>query len=271
MKEQDTKPVAVIVGAGSKYTQDSDINSDTQKVPATMRWGLGGALSQRFAKDYTVVLMGRREEKMAELVTEIESQGGRAIAVACDVTDTSAVRTAFDRARLSGDIEVLVYNAAPPYPPGVTFDRMPLPHEVPVEHLQFGFDVGVTGCLRCVQEVIKPMQEAGRGTILLTGATQALRGAASFASMSPIKFALRSLGQSLFQAYAPQGIHVAHVVIDGPIDSPGIRTQLTGQDTAFLDPGEIADAYVMLANQPRSCWSYELQLTPNRGAPGMRL
>lgn len=263
----DPKPVAAIVGATSKYDQ----HGDPAELPPTVRWGLGGALSQRFAKDYEVVAMGRRVEELHPLVEEISRQGGRATPFACDVVDDDSVQEAFDKAKEVGDIEVLVFNVAPPYPPGVTFENLPLPHEIDPAVLQRGFDVGVTGCLRCVRAVIGPMLTAGKGAILLTGATQALRGGASFASMSPIKFGLRSLSQSLFQAYAPRGIHVAHVVIDGPIDSPALRAQLAGQDTAFLDPGDIAGAYAMLVRQPPSCWSYELQLTPSRANPGMRL
>ncbi|MEM7283441.1 MAG: SDR family NAD(P)-dependent oxidoreductase [Pseudomonadota bacterium] len=260
--------VAVIVGAGSKYT---NIGKSSEEVSPILRWGLGGAISQRFAKECTVVLMGRRVDDLQSLVAEIEQQGGRAVALSCDVTDDAAVNAAFKKARDVGEIEILIYNAAPPYPQGATFANMPYPHEVTPQQLQQGFDVGVTGCLRCVNAVIEPMLNAARGTILLTGATQALRGAAKFASMSPVKFALRSLGQSLYQAYAPQGIHVAHVVVDGPIDSPGLREQLERQDASFLDPGDLADAYVMLANQPRGCWSYELQLTPHNSSLGMRL
>lgn len=263
------KPVAVIFGAGSKYNSESN----QPDVSANVRWGLGGALSQRFAKDYTAVLMSRSVNQMSDLMDEIKQQGGDARPITCDVTDDESVKAAFRKAREFGDVEVLIYNAAPPYPPGITLANMPLPHEFEPIHLQRGFDIGVTGCLRCVKNVIGPMLEAGKGTILLTGATQSFRGAANFASMSPIKFALRSLGQSLFQAYAPKGIHVSHIVIDGAIDSPGLRKQLgdAAKGGAFLNPAEIADAYMMLVEQPSSCWSYELQLTPNNSPLGMRL
>lgn len=208
---------------------------------------------------------------MADLVKEIEDQGGHAIPMACDVTDDTAVEETFSQIADIGNIEVLIYNVAPPYQPGTNFSNLPQPHEVDPEHLQNGFDIGVTGCLRCVRAVIPPMLKAKKGSILLSGATQGFRGSATFASMSPIKFALRSFGQSLFQAYAPRGIHVAHVVIDGAIDSPGLREQFADADVAFLDPAEIAESYMMLVNQPPTCWSYELQLTPFNSALGMRL
>ncbi|MBK7665414.1 MAG: SDR family NAD(P)-dependent oxidoreductase [Sterolibacteriaceae bacterium] len=263
-----SKPrIAVIVGARSKH----DKYGDSAGLSAHIRWGLGGALSLRFAQDYTVVLMGRSAEELAPVVEEVARQGGHAVPIACDVTDDLSVDQAFAQASALGRIEVMVFNVAPPFPPGVTVANLPLPHEIDPAYLQRGFDIGVTGALRCVRAVIGPMLDAGRGTILLSGATAALRGGASFAAMSPIKFGLRSLGQSLFQAYAPRGVHVAHVVIDGPIDSPGLRALFKGQEVAFLDPGELAEAYVMLANQPASCWSHELQLTPNLASIGTRL
>jgi NAD(P)-dependent dehydrogenase (short-subunit alcohol dehydrogenase family) len=267
MSTNKTTPVAVIVGASTKY-QSHDDGAD---LPLSVRWGLGGALSQRFAKSYTVVLMARRAEELRDLAQAIEGQGGRAIAVVCDVTDNNSVQTAFAQAAGIGPIEVVVYNVAPAFPPGVTFANLPLPHEVDPAYLNMALDIGVTGCLRCVRAVIPDMLAAGKGTILLSGATLALRGGALLALWSPVKFALRSLGQSLNQAYGAKGIHVAHVVIDGLIDSPALRHQFAGQEVAFLDPAEIADAYMMLVEQPKSCWSYELQLTPQGSSLGMRL
>ncbi len=260
-------PIAVIVGAGSKH----DKYGDAAGLPASVRWGLGGALSLCFAKKTPVVLMGRNRENLQPLVEEIERAGGRAVPIACDIGNDESVTAAFAEAKTVGHIDALVFNAAPPYPPGVTFANLPDPHDVDTDFLQQGFNIGVTGCLRCVKAVIAPMLSAGKGSILLTGATQSLRGGAKFASMSPIKFGLRSLGQSLFQAYAPKGVHVAHIIIDGVIDSSGTRAQFANSDLQMLDPAEIADAYMHLSEQPKSCWSYEIQLSPNTSSVGMRL
>ncbi len=254
--------VAVIVGASTKHDQ----SGDTESMPAELRWGLGGALSLRFSEDFTVVLMGRKVEKMQPVVDEIHRRGGHAIAIACDVANDESVVAAFEQAKKHGEIESLVFNAS-----AFSLAALPAPHHVDPAYLQQGFDVGVSGCLRCVKQVIEPMIAAGRGSILLSGATLGLRGAPAFASMSPIKFALRSLGQSMFQSYAPQSVHVAHVVLDGIIDSPGTRARFASSNMQFLDPRDIADAFMMLHQQPKSCWSYELQLTPNQSAPGMRL
>ena len=113
------------------------------------------------------------------------------------------------------------------------------------------------------------MLERGQGTILLSGATMGLRGGANFGSVSPVKFGLRSLGQSMFQEYAPQGVHVAHIVIDGVIDSPATRP--FGEHIQLQDPAALAEAYVMLTQQPPSTWSYELMLSPQKGSVGMRM
>eukprot|EP00933_Yihiella_yeosuensis_P058046 TRINITY_DN58253_c0_g1_i1.p1 TRINITY_DN58253_c0_g1~~TRINITY_DN58253_c0_g1_i1.p1 ORF type:complete len:113 (-),score=10.77 TRINITY_DN58253_c0_g1_i1:59-355(-) len=97
----------------------------------------------------------------------------------------------------------------------------------------------------------------------------ALRGGAGFSCMAPVKTALRSYGQSMFQAYASKGIHVAHVIIDGVIESP--NTKPWGEKVMLQDPKDLADAYYSLHEQKPSVWSYEIQLSPNRESVGMRM
>jgi len=110
------------------------------------------------------------------------------------------------------------------------------------------------------------MLERGKGTILLSGATMQLRGGAKFGFAAPIKTALRSFGQSMFQEYAPKGVHVANVVIDGVIDSPATHNFGT-----VMNPMDIAEQYWNVHMQPPSVWSYELQITPNASSVGMRM
>lgn len=259
-------PVAVIVGCGSKYDKDGN---DTE-LPLTSKWGLGGALSLRFAAaGFHVVLMGRRSEVGETVAAAVRAEGGTATPVTCDVTNDASVSAAFEQAKALGDIEVLVFNCAPGWPEGRTFANLPLPHEVDPEYLQSSFNVGVTGCVRCVNQVIHQMLERGRGSILLSGATMALRGGAGFACMAPVKTALRSLGQSMYQQYAPQGVHVAHIVIDGVIESP--NTKPWGEKVMLQNPADIADAYVQLHEQKPTVWSYEIQLSPCKGSVGMRM
>lgn len=258
--------VAVIVGAATKY----DEGPGAAAQPATSRWGLGGALSLKFAAaGFHVVLLGRRPAVLEAVAGEVRAQGGAATVSACDVGDDASVRAAFDAAKAVGDVEVVVFNAAAGMPPGRSYSSLPVPHEVDPEYLAAAFNVGVTGCLRCVREAVPGMLTRGRGTILLTGATMSLRGGAKFGALSPVKFALRSFGQSMYQEYAPKGIHVAHVLIDGVIASPG--TMSWGESMMLQDPGDIADAYVALHQQKPCVWSYEIQLSPNKESVGMRL
>jgi NAD(P)-dependent dehydrogenase (short-subunit alcohol dehydrogenase family) len=168
-----------------------------------------------------------------------------------------------------GEVECVVFNVAPPYPPGTSFGNLPKPHEIDPAYLTDSFNIGATGCVRVANHAIPPMLERGRGVFLISGATMAIRGAAGFACMTPVKAALRSYSQSMFQCYAPLGVHVAHVVLDGVIDSP--RTHPYGETMQLMDPADIADAYFALAQQPPSVWSYEIQLTSSTTTLGMRL
>ena len=113
------------------------------------------------------------------------------------------------------------------------------------------------------------MTEAGKGSFLISGATMALRGGAGFSVFSPIKFALRSYGQSCFNAYAKKGIHVGHVVIDGVIDSP--QTRPWGGNMQLQECSELAETFYQLHMQGKSVWSYEVMVSPNTGNVGMRM
>jgi len=257
--------VAVVVGAGTKYSQDGGA-----EMPPSSRWGLGGALSLRFAAGgFHVVLLGRRVPILEEVADAVRAEGGTATTCACDVTDDDSVKRAFDVARDVGDVEVLLFNAAPGLPEGRDFWNMPAPHEVDPAYLQTAFNIGVTGCVRCTKHVMPQMLERKRGTVLLTGATMSLRGSAKFAALSPVKFALRSLGQSMFQEYAPQGVHVGHVILDGVIESPG--TLAVGEKVTLLNPAHLADVYFDLHLQKSTTWSYEIQVSPQSGTVGTRM
>lgn len=264
--EMNQCKIAVIVGAGSKHDKDGIAT----ELEATARWGLGGALALRFAKGgFHVVLLGRRTAILEAVAEEVRTQGGMATPLECDVGDDASVQAAFSKARDLGPIDILVFNVAPPFPPGRSFTNLPLPHEVDPAYMTSGFNIGVTGCVRCVREVVPKMLERKTGTILLSGATMALRGGPNFACMSPVKFALRSLGQSMYQEYAPKGIHVAHVIIDGVIKSP--NTLAWSDKIQLQDPADIADAYFQLYEQKPTVWSFELQLSPQQGSLGQRL
>lgn len=219
------------------------------------------------AAGFHVVLMGRRLEISEAVAAEVVAQGGTATCVVCDVANDASVKSAFEEAKKAGNIEVMVFNVAPAFPPGVGFANLPVPHDVDTDYLTTSFNIGVTGCVRCVRETVPGMVERGQGTILLSGATMALRGGSKFACTAPVKAALRSLGQSMYQEYAPQGVHVGHVIIDGVIESPNTKSW----DVMLQNPSDLADAYVALHEQKPTVWSYEIQLSPCKGTVGQRL
>ena len=124
--------------------------------------------------------------------------------------------------------------------------------------------------VRAAKHAIPAMLASGGGSFLVSGATMALRGGAGYACMAPLKAALRTYSQSMYNAYAKHGIHVAHVVIDGVVDSPDTH-QFASQVGQLMHPAEIAQAYVMLHQQPPTVWSHELQISTPKTNLGMRL
>ena len=258
--------VAVIIGAGTKW----DKHAVPEAAPS-VRYGLGGALCLAFAEaGLHVVLCGRRLEVLEAVAAAVATAGGAAHPVACDVTDDASVKAAFDAAAAIGAISVVVYNPGVPMPPGHDFTSLPKPHEVDPAYFASAFDVGVTGCVRAAKHAIPAMLASGGGSFLVSGATMALRGGAGYACMAPLKAALRTYSQSMYNAYAKHGIHVAHVVIDGVVDSPDTH-QFASQVGQLMHPAEIAQAYVMLHQQPPTVWSHELQISTPKTNLGMRL
>ena len=120
------------------------------------------------------------------------------------------------------------------------------------------------GAFYGAQQVLPAMLEAGRGTILLTGATASLRGSARFSALAVGKFGLRALAQSMAREFGPQGIHVAHVVIDGQINTPRMREMSPDREEhTMLSPEAIAETYWQLHSQDRTAWTLELDLRPS--------
>ena len=220
--------------------------------------GLGAAVARRFAREgYSVALMARREESLAPVRAEIEGEGGKALPVPTDATDPGSVASAFERVRGElGDPEVLVYNAGAFEMGGIL--------ELSPEEFDACFKANCAGAFYAARQVLPAMVEAGRGTVLLTGATAALRGSARFSALAVGKFGLRALAQSMAREFGPQGVHVSHVVIDGQIDTPRVREISPGrEDHTMLSPASIAEAYWQLHSQDRSAWTLELDLRPS--------
>jgi NAD(P)-dependent dehydrogenase (short-subunit alcohol dehydrogenase family) len=179
--------------------------------------GLGSSVARRFAREgFAVALMARSEESVAGVREEIEELGGMALLVSTDATDPASVEAAFGRVREElGDPEVFVYNAGAFQMGGIL--------EISPDKFDECFRANCAGAFYAARQVLPAMIEAGRGTVLLTGATASLRGSARFSALAVGKFGLRALAQSMAREFGPRGIHVAHVIIDGQINTPRMR------------------------------------------------
>ena len=219
--------------------------------------GLGATVARRFAREgFAVGLMARGEVSLAAAQEEVEGSGGTALAVAVDATDAASVASAFGRVREElGEPEVFVYNAGTFQMGGIL--------ELSPEQFDDCFRANCSGAFYGAQQVLPAMVERGRGTIILTGATAALRGSARFAALATGKFGLRALAQSMAREFGPQGIHVAHVVIDGQINTPRLReAQPDREESTTLSPESIAETYWQLHAQDPTTWTLELDLRP---------
>ena len=220
--------------------------------------GLGSAIAHRFAKEgFTVAMMARNKESLLSIQAEIESDSGKAMPFAADAGDPESIATAFGQVRQQlGDPDVLVYNAG-------DFQRSGILDITP-EQFERSWRINCFGALLATQQVLPRMIERKAGTILLTGATAALRGNAQFASFAVGKAGLRTLAQSMAREFGPQGIHVAHIIIDGQINTPKLREQSPERaDSELLDPDAIAETYWQLHQQDATAWTLELDLRPS--------
>ncbi|MFN3911543.1 SDR family oxidoreductase [Hyphomonas sp.] len=223
----------------------------------------GGAIARAFARDGLVACVTRRPrnlDSLTALVSGIEAGGGRARAFGVDARDEDAAIRLVDQIEAEiGPLEVCVFNIGANVRFGITETTSRVYQKVWEMAALSGFLAG--------REAARVMRPRGRGTILFTGATAGLRGRDGFSAFAGAKHALRALAQSMARELGPQGIHVAHVVIDGAIDSQFIRDTLPDADErraqdGLLIPDEIAKNYVWLHHQHRSAWTHELDLRP---------
>ena len=219
--------------------------------------GLGAAVAHRFAREgFVVGLMARSSQQLAQIQSEIEQSGGKALSVSVDATDAASIKAAFEQVRSQlGSPEVFVYNAGAFKMAGIL--------ELTPEQFEQNWKVNCFGAFLAVQQVLPAMVERGRGTILLTGATAAVRGSAKFAALAVGKFGLRALAQSLAREFGSQGIHVAHIIIDGMINTPRVRAMASQREEhTLLSPEAIAQTYWQLYQQDATAWTLELDLRP---------
>jgi len=221
----------------------------------------GGAIAKRFAAGGFVACVTRRDkEKLQPLVESIRTAGGQAYAFGSDARKEEEVIALFEKIeREIGPIEVLVFNIGANVP-------SPVVEETARKYFKIWEMACFSGFLNG-REAAKRMSQRGRGTILFTGATAALRGSATFAAFAGAKHALRALAQSMARELGPKNVHVAHVVVDGSIDTEFIRTNFpekyaSKDQDGILNPDHIADNYWHLHTQPRDAWTFELDLRP---------
>ncbi|NMG20596.1 SDR family NAD(P)-dependent oxidoreductase [Brasilonema bromeliae] len=219
--------------------------------------GLGSAVAHRFAREgFAVGLMARNSQQLSQIQSEIEQSGAKALSVTVDASDPASVKAAFEEVSSQlGAPEVFVYNAG-------AFQRAGILELTP-EQFESCWKVNCFGAFLAVQQVLPAMVERRRGTILLTGATAAVRGSAKFAALAVGKFGLRALAQSLAREFCPQGIHVAHIIIDGMINTPRVRAMASdAEEDTLLAPEAIAQTYWQLYQQDATAWTLELDLRP---------
>ena len=240
MASDNRIPVALVIGAGD---------------------ATGGAIAKRFAAGGFVACMTRRDAaKLEPLVEAIRASGGSAHGFGSDARKEEEVVELIERIeRDIGPIDVLVFNIGANVPSSIL-------EETARKYFKI-WEMACFGGFLNGREVARRMVKRKRGTILFTGATASLRGAANFAGFAGAKHALRALAQSMARELGPKNIHVAHVVVDGAIDTEFIRTNfperaaLKDRD-GILDPEAIAEAYWQLHIQDRSAWTHELDLRP---------
>lgn len=215
--------------------------------------GTGSALARRFARGgYRVAMLARNESRLAELERELpEARGFR-----CDVSDPVQVESALDAVeRELGAPAVLVHNAV-----GGAWGSF---LEIEPRVLNDNFQVNTMGLLYLARHVAPAMVAAGRGAILVTGNTSALRGRARFAGFAPAKAAQRILAEAMARELGPKGVHVAYLVIDAVIDVPWARERYKEKpDDFFIKPAAIAEELWHVAHQERSAWSFNVELRP---------
>ena len=264
----------MVIGATSKWQSDGRNTLlahgkpvDDSDVEVGVRWGVGGAIAQKFAQEgFFTVLTTRNEANAAPLATAIREQGGDCMIVELDLVSQDSIASAFATIRReAGDPEVLVYNAG-------YLEGRDLPPEkelleyIPVEMLDTALHIAARGPFLVAKEVLPAMRKKGQGSFFFSNNSSSLRGKKRMTGQSLYypRVMMRTLAQVLTEEYSEHGVHVANMVIDGTIDSPGTRELPRNQNRRdlIINPVKIAEAFWYLHTQDKSCWTHELQLTP---------
>jgi NAD(P)-dependent dehydrogenase (short-subunit alcohol dehydrogenase family) len=224
--------------------------------------GVGGALCRRFAREgLHAVAAGRTESKLSKVVSSIEAAGGQASFALGDTTTAEGVAGFFDAAEAAGGVpELVVYNAGN--------NQISALLDMTDEFFEQVWRVCCFGGFLVGREAARRMLPGG-GSLIFTGATSSMRARPPFTAFASAKAGLRAVAHGMAREFGKEGLHVGHVVIDGVIDGdrvnglmPAIKERLGAE--GMLQPDDIAEAYWMLHRQPRSAWTLELDIRPDR-------
>jgi NAD(P)-dependent dehydrogenase (short-subunit alcohol dehydrogenase family) len=279
MRNTNGKPVALVIGATSKWQSDGRNTRlahgrelDDSHIPVGARWGVGGAIAQKFAQEGCFVVLTTRSEANAEgLAAAIREQRGECTTVELDLSSQASITAAFAAIRGdAGEPEIVVYNAG--YLEGRDLPRgQELLEYIPVEMFDTAHHIASRGPFLVAKEVLPAMRQKGTGSFFFSNNSKSLRGKKRMTGESLYypRVMMRTLAQVLTEEYSEHGVHVANVVIDGTIDSPGTRALPKAQNRPelLINPMKIAEAFWYLHTQNRSCWTHELQLTPFATVP----
>lgn len=220
--------------------------------------GLGAAIARKFANEGChLALLSRSSPYIINLSNRLEEKGISVLPIPTDITDSTQVEASFDQIREElGAPEILVNHAG-----NAAWGNL---SELTPDAFENAWRVCTLGAFLCVKQVVPDMLKKGNGTILFSGATSAVRGRAGAIAFSSAKYAMRGLASSLAREVGPQGIHVAHIIIDGVINTPNLREQYQFEEgEPLLEPDAIADTYWALIQQEKSAWSFEVDVRPH--------
>ena len=220
--------------------------------------GLGAQLSIRFAQEGMHILVsGRTKAKLDHVVELIQKRGGSAEAIVADATDESKTVELFETAKARGNLKLAIYNTGNNTPGKIV--------DMEASYFEESWRVCCFGGFLFAREALKQFQSSKDGVLLFTGASASLRGRPNFGAFNSSKGALRNLAQAIAKEYGPEGVHVGHVVVDGPIGGEKIISRFPeyaeklGKEGMISIEG-IVDAFVYLYRQPKNAWTFEVDV-----------
>ena len=228
---------------------------------------IGAAIAKKFAAEGFLTFAGRRQgDKLAPLVSEVEAQGGRIVGRSLDARKEDELIAFIQDAEQAAPLEVCIFNIGA----NVNFPLVETTERV----FRKVWEMACYSGFLAGREAARLMVPRGRGAIFFTGATASLRGGVGYAAFAAAKFGLRAVAQSAARELGPQGIHVAHLIIDAGVDTAWVRDRIKEREgeeaiknldtTRLMRPAAVAETYWQLYNQPRDAWTFEMEIRPFR-------